>query len=97
VLTKVLLNDPAPISALLPGTSPEVDGAFAEALHKDAASRPKTVGAWVRKIVPLLQTMPYRGNSWVIHHLQEVKQTPSATPAPPPSHDSLTTERKTPV
>lgn len=66
ILHKVLLEEPARISSFLKEAPPEVDRAFAEALHKDAGSRPQTVAIWVRQIVPLLQSMPSYFPGWVL-------------------------------
>lgn len=84
VLTKVLLENPPPISSRLAGVPPELDLAFSAALEKAPEKRPISVSAWLEQIVPLLTRMPAGVPGWRPQDICEVKvvnQTDDTGPA----------------
>jgi serine/threonine protein kinase len=58
VFIQVLNTVPPPVSSVLPGIPPEVDAAFAAALAKDSANRPKDIELWGSSFADLLEAVP---------------------------------------
>ena len=64
ILTRVLLEDPPPLSALLEGATRDIDDALGAALEKQTAKRPANIDEWIRRIVPILEAMPSSVAGW---------------------------------
>ncbi|MCI0601897.1 protein kinase [bacterium] len=71
VLTKVLLEEPAPISSRLMEAPPELDTAFFEAFQKVPEKRPKTVAVWIEQVVTLLNQMTATVPGWRLESILE--------------------------
>ncbi|MGK4008236.1 serine/threonine-protein kinase [Sorangium sp. So ce1036] len=64
ILSSLSRTPPPPVSALLPGTPPDVDRAFAQALALSPDERPHNVEAWVSSFVDILDHLPTRCRGW---------------------------------
>ena len=73
-LTRVLLEEPSPISSKLPGASPDLDMLFSQALQKDVEKRPKNVAVWIEQLEPLLNKMVPAVRGWQIETLMELSR-----------------------
>ncbi len=65
IFVNVLNAVPPAVSSFLPGVPPAVDAAFASALAKDPARRPKDVELWAESFADVLERVPPGGaNGW---------------------------------
>ncbi len=64
VFVDVVRNPPPLVSALLPGTPPDVDEGFRAALAKSPDARPRDVEAWAGALAVRLERLPARGLGW---------------------------------
>jgi len=72
IFTQLLQTQPARLSGKLPGVPRELDKAFQEAFEKLPRKRPKTVAAWVEKLVPLLTALPASVSGWPVGEIFRV-------------------------
>jgi len=73
VLTRVMYEDPPPVSSMLRNAILEVDGAIAEAIQKDPARRPKSVAVWLDRMIPLLKEMVPEVAGWDLSVLHRTR------------------------
>lgn len=64
ILSSLSRTTPPPVSALLPGTPPDIDRAFAQALARSPDERPRDIEAWVSSFVDILEQLPTRCRGW---------------------------------
>ncbi|MBL8112344.1 MAG: protein kinase, partial [Acidobacteria bacterium] len=64
IFTYIMQRTPIALTASLKGARPELDRVFFEALEKSPDRRPRNVGDWVSRVVPLLQEVPSHVNGW---------------------------------
>jgi len=80
-----ILHLPAPPpSTLRPGLPQAVDAAFASALAKDPAQRPRDVEAWAEGFAPLLETIEAREPGWPARFVDALVEGEDTTASPLP-------------
>ena len=66
VFVDVVRNPPPPVSELVPGVPPEIDGAFRSALSKSPADRPRDVEAWAGALAAALERLAATVPGWSV-------------------------------
>jgi serine/threonine protein kinase len=64
IFSEIVRSEAPPLSSQLPGIPPEVDAAFAAALHKVREKRPRQVAEWSERTAELLSGVIGRKPGW---------------------------------
>jgi ligand-binding sensor domain-containing protein/serine/threonine protein kinase len=70
VLTKVLGDEPIPISTRIQGVDPELDRVFSQAFAKDPDNRPKDVSSWAEMAATLIEKSISSAPGWDVTALK---------------------------